>query len=365
MKKVFISLLIPALSFAGLITTVPTDQSQKELQNTYKLAIDRSQNSWVENGAVNSEISARFAEVPVYWSASADRGQFLFFQPFNDLQYGLTRANWNQYKNITYQQKDLSYSSTFPKAYSFSFSDKTIAILKSKIKDSFGLTVSWEYYYIKDRLENDLGLATEILSEADIACNSLSGKKLLIIPAFEVSGTNNGKFIERSVAESPGFSQKLKDFLNSGGVIYTEGNAAYLLEVCGIIPAGSIDLVETIDGQQENDMLSELTITDPSNPLGFPMTQTTLYTVQSPRINLTQGIVAKYKDSNTPAIVVIEGPGKIIINASLPSAGAKIIQGNNQWQWVANAVIFAYCNRVDVTRSVYTNIASHPYRGAV
>ncbi|MDI6752116.1 MAG: hypothetical protein QME07_04570 [bacterium] len=162
MKGIFLSLLIPALSFAGIITIAPTDQSQKELQNTYKLAIDRSQNPWVENGATNSEISARFAEVPVYWSASTDKGSFLFFQPFEDLKYGLTRANWNQYKNISYQQKDLNYSGAFPKAYSFSFYDKTISILKSNIKDSFGLTVSWEYYYIKDRIENDLGLATEI-----------------------------------------------------------------------------------------------------------------------------------------------------------------------------------------------------------
>ncbi|MBN1756183.1 hypothetical protein JW877_08240 [bacterium] len=343
-----------SISWGG-VSLIPTDLSQANLISAYQFAIDHAINSWHEQGDFEPSIADPYGEIPILWSAGdhgASYGHFLFPAPLSE-----------------------SFSSRFEaffdlemleEAYSINYTGSPgIAIFKSSLLDAFGQTVSWEYYYFQQFFTNtvslDLGGNVITVNEASIASMS-HNVRLLIIPAFEYSDPPTA-FMDSIITLYPEIGTTLRNFLGRGGMLYTEGNAAYFLEAAGIIPSGSVDFTSTVDGPDL--ALAGIQFVEDAHPLALTRSCEYLYTIMGPTLDDALRAIVRFTSTSDPAdsgktaVACIEGAeafgGRIVINAGMPAVTTLVPIGEPQWQWVANALLYAFSEKLMVIRSIFTD----------
>lgn len=362
-KKVFMILLTIYLGIGYATTTIiPTDNSQTNLRDAYRLIFQKAAHPWSKNAAIDDafRIAGReyYGEVPVYWSMDSEHFPGSFVIPG------------------TIQSADMTtIESGFPamsRAFSISFNDSipTIWILKAHSADSSRTIYTWEYVYFEQFFVNGLNFKPdhhfkfveipEFINLIETNTLSPAAARILIIPAFIEGAHSESEIMDNTLMLYPTLAGGLKQFLQAGGTLYTEGNAAYLLEASGILPNGSVDLRNKIDGIGEN-MMAEIEPMSGTLPAGY---SNLLYTAQAPTLTDTLHALARFsKTANEnqkgkPAVLFYEetavgSKGKIIINAGLPAVGAKLQPDLPQWQWVANAILLGLAEKVDVVRSIF------------
>lgn len=351
-RGILFVMLFCASGYAG-VSIIPLDSTQTNIREAYRYAFWRSKDLWVKLGDVDTGLANQFGELPILISGH-----------YNGFVYPDTLSPSRPFTTL--------YSSSFnPSTLGNSWSlrwmgNPGIAVYKSSIVDPYEQTVSWELPYFEEFFRNILGFGwgSEVVEIVDSMLPTISPNvRLLIIPAFE-SGDSSSEYIHATVEFFPTLGDALRNFLARGGTIYTEGNAAYLLEAYGIIPPGSVNLSDVIDGISDS-MNARVQVTDAINPLGM-VSINELYTVSAPTFARTLPSVVRYtatgdpRDNGKPAIIYLEGDpalgGRIILCAGLPAVESLTHPNQRGWQWLANAVLLAFCERVSVARSIFTNV---------
>ncbi|HEY4785921.1 MAG TPA: hypothetical protein VIH57_07720 [Bacteroidales bacterium] len=236
---------------------------------------------------------------------------------------------------------------------------KKIAVFRSKIEVG-GYSVSWEAQYFKNLFETFLyKSAYYFVNEDDISNGNLSDStRMLIIPAFTVHSSGDQHYIDSVFTISPQLKSKLQGFLARGGTIYTEGNAAYFIQDAGYLTNGTIDFNDKLDGKSN---LLDLTSFS-SNPIAFAHAGVSdqLYGSSIPKVTAnTASIIASLKSDNRPVIFELSGSqaggGRIICNLGIPTVGgiSEVESGSRQLQWTFNTILYAFSQKIDVTRSVF------------
>jgi len=359
-------------------TIIPTDNSQQNLRDAYRKVLSRAANPWIKEGSVDQwlTVSERpyYGEVPVYWSMDSTQYPGSFIIPDTLNSSGIT-----------------TYQAAFPsmtRALSLSFNnnDVSIWVLKCRSADTTKTVTSWEYIYFEQFLVNVLDLQAgahfQMVGSSEFVDSvynsqlfdfSPGSAKILIVPAFIQGETDAGQYMDDALQNEPQLASALQYFLQSGGTVYCEGNAAYLLEAASILPENTVDFSNTIDGLG-TDMLAEVKTALGTIPPGY---SNKLYTTQAPTINDSLHVAVRFvtaghqEDVGKPAILIYEEPaifgnGRIILNVGMPAVGDFVLENNPQWQWVANAILLAFSERMDVVRSIYVATDSlHPEPGSL
>ena len=356
-KLVWLVIGVVALSFAD-VTVIPTDATQSSPKLAYSYVWDiATSDQWVRTGMLDPDLANPYGERPILWIASGPlRGQFVFADTVPNSE------EFDSYIDNTFDIDAVSksYSLVVPGTH-------CVSILRSAITDDLGQSVMWESPYFNMIFQNLSGSSDSwvdmvIDSGADFSWN----EQLVIIPAFEATGTDGGDYIREVATRFPELADALIDVLNNGGTIYAEGNGGYLLEALGIIPDGTVQIMDHIDGDPSNGMLAGVEITDSTHPLSFTALPSGLYTVWGPTLSDGYRTILRFThtwdpaDSGKPAAIEISGDdahgGKILLVSGMPTAG--IIQGDdpNQWQWSANAVLSAFAQKLLLVRSVHSPV---------
>ena len=334
------------------MTAVPTGVSQNSPGSAYRFALSKAYSSWQGRGLFDSELATEFGEIPILWSASGD---FLWPDSLN-MARPFDMAATGAYSPTTYS-----------KAYSISIpGENSIAIIKGSVLDANSMSCTWQYPYY-----------TQLFNVLEIADNAVetvidSGvvdfdwqTRIVIIPAFESVPGSLGAYMDETAARYPDLGLALENFLGSGGTIYAEGNAGYLLEAYGILPTGSVDLDDYVEGSVSG--LCEVDVVDADHPLGFAIPGNGVYTILGPTFNIpAMDTILKIASSWDPldvgkplaGIVNPTAGGRIILNAGMPTTGILTSGDERQWQYSANAILSVFAERAMNVRSVLTSVAT-------
>jgi hypothetical protein len=200
-----------------------------------------------------------------------------------------------------------------------------IAIFRSTVTGDFG-AVDWEVADVRETLDSWLWgtLAYDILDEADLTAGGLSRYALIIAPSVRL-----GNEAEVLAKLHPAARANLKEFVTNGGFLYAQGNGAIIAEAAGVIPAGTVELAQTLlpaPGGSRDD--GALAILNPASPLAFSLLTDTLYLLTDPAYNAgALEVVAEYTNltgSNRPAILTGEvGRGRVILVDGHPTAATR------------------------------------------
>jgi hypothetical protein len=151
-------------------------------------------------------------------------------------------------------------------------------------------------------------------------------------------------------------------FLSRGGLIYAEGNAAYLLESLGLLAVGSVDLENSIDGTFPG-MNSIVSSDDSDHPLGFTPYSNKLYTLSAPTLSEYGRVILRYNtafrasDVGKAACVEYSSMGgRIIAMGALPTS--KIYSTETHWQYTANAVYSGFLSKLSLSRSIQSTFVT-------
>ncbi len=355
------SFVLVSFSFAllwGGVTIIPTDETQTSLPNAYLFAWRKAAyDQWVLLGEIDPDLGAAYGELPILWLASGPyRGAFLLPDTLIDREFSWVWVPTFDIDGV-------------PRAYSISFpGGECIALYKSVVVDDMGQSVTWETYYFPAMFQTLMGDGVDSWAflVTDSATTSFDWNvRMLVIPAFESYGYDAGYYIREVAERFPGFGDVLRAFLEGGGTIYAEGNGGYLLEAYGILPPGTIDLSDRVDGFLPS-MMAAVEVVDSSHPLGFVSVTDSIYTVSAPTLPEGYRTILRFSatwdgdDVGKPAAVEISGAdalgGRIILMAGVPTAGAIATDDPNQWLWSANALLYAFSHKLLHFRSVHSPV---------
>ncbi len=335
------------------LTLIPTDATQSENIAAYDFVTTRGAVSWKGFGNYDPSLATEYGEIPILWSAQGGFAGYFFWPD--------TLSGGRPFDHSS----GPAYSATaFPASYSITLpGDESVAILKSSVLDPLGVSSTWQYPYFID-IFNRFGtsgnfVATVIDSELiDFSWRT----KLVIIPAFMTAPGSLGVYIDEMASRYPDVGLVLGGFLSSGGTIYCEGNGAYVLEAYGILPTGSIDLDDPVEGGVTG--FCDVEVRNPRHPVGFDISSPGVYTVLGPTLNVPGmdtilAIESSWDGSDVGKALVAQvsvGGGRVLINAGMPTTGAMIpsLGDPNQWQWSMNAILSAFSEKVVNVRSLLT-----------
>ena len=362
--KKFLTGLYLAIFLLGLTplfgqngSLIPTDQSQESFNNAYKTVLKSLFNNYRHTSTeMDSALYPKYGEYSVYWVQSPDnRGSFVYPDELPDEYSNVTT---NNYTNFAWQDKNL-------KALHLDKGKSNVAIFKSEILHN-KRSINWQANYFKNVFTSYLSKEIfHVTDEKSIRDNSVSQEtELLIIPAFKVREKDQKYFIDSLFTAYPQLATELKTYVENGGMIYTEGNAAYFIEKLGFLEEGTVNYQEMITTGSSNEL--SLNVKFPGHPASFAATPTNdiLYAPQVPKIANPGDldIIAENADGSHAALFEINtantGDGKIICNTGLPTVGgfSELSEGSRQLQWFYNTLMYAFSHDLDVTRSVRNNI---------
>jgi hypothetical protein len=336
---------------------VPTNASQSDFLNAYKMALDFSDADYRSTSSTMDKVLfPDFGEHSVYWSASgASRGSFIIPDTLGVKYANVSSTSYSGF----------SWTGTDNYSLQFKRTAKTIAIFRSKLKAD-GYSLSWESSYFKTLFETFLFADSYyFVDEDNLTADALSDStRLLIIPSFTVHSKGDKVYIDTIFSKYPAIASRLQSFLAQGGTIYTEGNAVYVTEKLGYISAGGVDFSNT---QPASSNYVSLTNIQTLHPVAFSNTAVNdkVYAGSIPMITLSGGtIIAKAATDNRPVIFTLTGNkaggGRIVCNLGIPTVGgiSEVESGSRQLQWSLNTILYAFANRIDVTHAVYNQFTS-------
>jgi len=344
-------------SLFSIGSIIPTDRSQEDFLKAYKMVLYKSYvDMRTTSIMVDSNLFPLFGEFSVYWAKEGpDKGSFILPEKIPSNYSSVTSKEYNIYNWREVPHYSIQYK---PHPH-------RIAIFRSKIKENNN-TVSWGAIYFKNLFDSYLYdniyyfIDEDYLDSNEIDANT----QLIIIPSFILNQGDNKFYIDQSFAISPKMKDRFKNYLTRGGMIYTEGNAAYFLEKLGYLSNGAIDF-DTYDESNFETNLIELKFTNTDNPIGFTKNATDekLWTTIIPKVELPDcQIIAKTKNKDFPAIFYINGKnadnGKIVCNLGMPTIGGlkDLSIGSRQLQWTLNTILFTFAKKLDLTRSIWNEL---------
>ncbi len=355
---VFFALLLSlpsGLMAEGML--IPTDSTQKDFLKAYKLILTYSNSDYrFLNKTIDTTLFPAYGEYSPYWIRSGNnKGSFVF--P-DEIPSAFASVSSNKYTNYRWQNDD-NYSIQYkPNNYK-------IAIFRSKITRNNN-TVSWGALYFKNMFDSYLfDNIYYFVNEDDLAKGNInSSTQLLIIPSFTLDGDDNKHYIDSVFEICPDIKKRLDNYLQTGGSIYSEGNAVYFIEKLGYLPNGAVDFDNSVLPDPVTNLI-EINYENSTNPLSFMQSTVGgfLFANACPAVNAVNAeIVAKCADNDVPSVFVLSGinagGGKIICNTGIPTIGGinELKNGSRQLQWALNTVIYSFSEQLDVTRSVYNEL---------
>ncbi len=341
--------------FAQQGSIIPTNASQTDFVKAYRFILEQSDQHYrTTSGSMDKILFSDFGEYSSYWATSgANAGSFIYPDAVPSSAGSITNTAYTNY----------NWTASNHLAVHFNKSPKKIAIFRSSIKVDEG-TISWEAAYFKNLFDTYLFPGVYyFVDETSISTQGISDSTdLLIIPALNAKGTNYAYYTDSILLRCPSLKSKLESFLGKGGSIYTEGNAASLLEKAGILSAGSIDY----SSAYLPDKTGMISITPSAHPIATASQATSgkLFSSALPLVSNTLGeVLASLTSDNRPVIILLKGTpakgGKIICNFALPTVEGISKAGANsrQLQWTLNSILYTFSHSVDVTRSVSNILA--------
>jgi len=351
-----LSFFLSGSVFAQQGNLIPTSLTQKNFLKAYKLVMEAADYDYRSTGSsMDKELFSDYGEYSIYWIGSGNnKGAFVFPDELPSEYAFVTSSGYSDYNWQSANHLSIQYKRD----------PRTIAVFKSKHQaDSFSLT--WEsLQFIKlfeSYLHDDIYY---LVNEDDLDSEGLDEHtRLLIIPAFTVKGDDYTFYIDSILSLGYSFKSKLDEFLATGGMIYTEGNGASLIEKLGYLDPGTINYSIYVGTQ--NDFFSVKT-NDDNHPVTFSLqpTGSKIFGNRIPRVNTVNvnPLVSLVEDDH-PVIFTVKnedaGGGKILCNLGLPTVKglADLEYDGRQLQWTLNTILTAFSGPVDIVRSVRNELA--------
>ena len=110
--------------------------------------------------------------------------------------------------------------------------------------------------------------ALQIIDEQQLMAHGLSDSvKILVIPSCNFKGSDGKYYIDQIVLNFPSLKEQIDPFLARGGMMYAEGNGAYLAQKLGYFTGSAVDFTNALNSGSEG--LVGISVADPSHPAGF------------------------------------------------------------------------------------------------
>jgi len=353
-----IFVLMGNLVLAQSINLVPTNSSQTDFLNAYKLAFKSANNDYHStNTDFDANLFPLWGEHSVYWVKSGtNQGAFVLPDQIPGEYSSVSKSSLNNYD----WQVNEHYS------LQFKANSKSIAIFESEFLDG-NFSVNWQSTYFQSIITNYLVPGSfYVCGENNIVSNGFADEtKLLIIPAFSQIDGDNKIYIDSIFIQYPTIADKINAFLVSGGTIYTEGNAAYFIEKLGHLANGAIDYTDVYSSPTNNENIS---FTANSEPFSFCIENTSTYVAEIPMVAVaSENVLAKLNHDDRPLYFQLNNAngGRILCNLALPTVGGflNLQNGGKQLQWTFNAIFSAFISKMDVTRSVFNELPTQVNMG--
>jgi len=227
--------------------------------------------------------------------------------------------------NLT--SSDFTYvtaSGAFSVPRSFALHPRKVALFYPTTRDEYDQIVAWEegdfeqlfrvYLWCEETPEGCPYFDT--LTETQVA-SDLSAYDVLILPAMRLGYTDEVV----SALGSAGLDA-IRDFVEGGGFLYAQSNAAYIVEQAGLVDAGTVDLSTRVT---DPDNAGQLDVLLPDHPLAFSWLADETYVLDEPLITSTGqlSVVAAFADTSQPGSVAIgvttPGDGRVVLFNGHPS----------------------------------------------
>lgn len=347
---VFFSLLA---SSKGLGVIVPMDSTQAEFTVAIKNIMNYSSSDYrYGDSHLDSLLFPKYGDETLYWILTGEnRGSILVPERFN---YG-TRA---EYTSFDWQNHDLL-------ALQMKFNSRLFTILRTSIEHNEN-TASWESLYFKNMFDSYLyDWIYYTADDKELDTTGIDwGTRVLIIPSFTQNNGDDKFYIDSIFNRSPLLRAKILQFLARSGSIYAEGNAVYFIEKLGLLSAGAVDFANALQPDFSTNMIN-LSVPETNNPICFSRYATgeRLYSDAVPMVSLPTGAEVVASANQRPVVFVLKGTqangGRVICNLGLPTIGGmnSIKNGSRQLMWTLNSLLYPFAKTVDVTRSVFNEIA--------
>jgi hypothetical protein len=215
-------------------------------------------------------------------------------------------------------------SGAFSVPRSFALHPRKVALYYGTVRDEYDQLVVWEEGDFEQLLrvylwceETAAGCPYfDTLTETQIATD-LSDYDVLILPTIRV-----GYADEVAAALGTAGLNGIRAFVEGGGFLYAQSNAAYIVEQAGLVDSGTVDLNTRVT---DADNAGQLNVLQPDHPLAFSWLAAETYVLDEPLINATSAIsvVATFADTSQPGSVAIgvatPGDGRVVLFNGHPS----------------------------------------------
>ncbi|MBN2273865.1 MAG: hypothetical protein JXK95_06000 [Bacteroidales bacterium] len=358
MKKLLLSLssfFVFSFSFSQPGLIIPTGTSQSDFIKACKAALSIADEGY-HGSSVDPSLFAEYGEHAVYWATSGtNKAGFIVPVELPDEFSGIVNTAFDSYDWKTADHRSVQFSAETDR----------VAVFRSSIKANDN-SVSWEAVYFKNLFETWLFPdVVQMVDEQQLMARGLSDSvKILIIPSCNFKGADGKYYIDQIVQHFPSLKEKIDPFLSGGGMIYAEGNGAYLLSKLGYFSASSVDYSNVLNSGTES--LVDITVTNADHPVGFNASDAggKIYSGTIPFFSQPGlSVIATALQDERPVIFekTIEGGGKLLCNLGLPTAGgmADMSMNRRQLQWTLNTLLYGFSHGLDVSRHVENYLPSN------
>jgi hypothetical protein len=339
---------------------IKTNQEQNKLLSTYRFVFEQSENDYRTNEVSDKDLFSSYGEMSIYRITSGDNsGQIVYPNSLPDEYANLSNEAYSNFDFTTQSQVSVQFKKH----------TKRIAIFKSSYK-SADAYLNWESVYF-ERLFSEYIMSNiyYTIDEETLASEGLDeNTELFIIPAFLVKDADYTYYIDSLFTVAPSFKAKIDSYLQSGGSIYSEGNASYFLEKLGYLEDNAIDY----SGDLLNEGMVDISVASSTDilSLGADAAQNKLYGALFPTVNSTRITTIAADNSNNNAVVFKLNAantlgGKIHCNTGLPTVKglSNTNSDNQQISWTLNSILAAFSSEIDVTRKVTNEIVNNNQLG--
>ncbi len=195
-----------------------------------------------------------------------------------------------------------------------------IALFYSTLRDEYDQVVTWEEGDFEQLFRVYLwGNYFTNVDEDDIINGLLETDNydILILPTIRLGYADD--VVTRLGASG---LNNIEAFVEAGGTVYAQGEALHLVQECGLVPDGTVDLTQRVT---DLDNRGELTIDDADSPLTFSWLSNETYVLNEPLMTAMSGTItiATYDDTSQPGspaiLYAMPGDGKVILMSGHPS----------------------------------------------
>ena len=230
--------------------------------------------------------------------------------------------------NLTSNNFDyVTASGAFSTPRSFALHPRKVALFYPTVRDEYDQIVAWEegdfeqlfrVYLWCEEIEEGCPYF-DTLTETQIATD-LSAYDVLILPTMRL-----GHADEVSAALGTAGLNAIRDFVEGGGFLYAQSNAAYIVEQAGLVDAGTVDLNTRVTDPNN---AGQLNVLQPDHPLAFSWISDTTYVLDEPLIaDSSEGgsldVIAEFADTSQPGSIAIAvataGDGRVVLFNGHPS----------------------------------------------